>query len=62
MANVLNVAMRVVAPEKSIVPCACAAVTNDSATSAGANARTARCTVSFRAGFDLPMEAPFVEK
>ena len=62
MANVLNVAIRVVAPEKSIVPCAWAALVTESATSAGAKARIARRTVSFRVGFDLPMEVPLVEK
>ena len=61
-ALVLNVPMSVCAPEKSIVPCACAAVTNESATNAGANARSARYRISFRVAFDPRLEVSIGEE
>jgi hypothetical protein len=47
MQNVLKVVIRVVAPEKSIDPCACAAVENAMKIRLGVNARTTFRTRSF---------------
>src|SRR5216683_1347767 len=47
---ILNVPISVCAPEKSIVPCACATLANVSATSAGHNTRVAWNSLRLKKG------------